>query len=487
LSSRVAISYAPDAHYPRVPPFHPSENYSEYLFSELSEEPNAVYANVRGLLFHLCLDRQNAGTPSWNPLGDLVKPGARVLIKPNLVISEHPLGAAGMEAAVTHGSVVRVVVDYVLTALRGRGSVVIGDSPINEVDFDVVTRLSGIRAVVDWYREQGHDVALLDLRDIRAHRSSLGVITTVESVPEPVGATTVDLGAASALEGISTHRTRSTAALYDDQARRMHRPGSHPYAVSNAAMEADTIVSLSKLKTHMKTGVSFSIKNFVGTMNRKEWLPHFSHGMRKHGGDRFPDEAPFRRRLQESVKDFIWTNRLAGRQLHTVAKRLWAAGIGLGLQRVGGSQLDHGDGNWHGNDTAWRMSLDACTAALYGRRDGSLALEPVRKVLNLVDGIVGGDRNGPLKPRPRNTGFMAASLDPVALDVACTHFIGFDPQSVPHLRGIQAVGRTLGTQDAAQMEVLFNGRSVVAGDIGGLGVAYEPAGGWVGKIEAGST
>src|ERR1041384_8204735 len=91
-----------DTHTSRYPtaPFDPSETYPEYPFAHLgrvSEQHNPVYASVRLMLRDLGLDAARYDTPEWNPLGDLVGPGSTIVLKPNLVLSEHALGQPGIE------------------------------------------------------------------------------------------------------------------------------------------------------------------------------------------------------------------------------------------------------------------------------------------------------------------------------------------------------------------------------------------------------
>src|SRR5436853_340924 len=50
---------------------------------------------VRESLHLLRLDEANYGTAAWNPLGELISPGNRVLIKPNFVL--HFNAGAGIE------------------------------------------------------------------------------------------------------------------------------------------------------------------------------------------------------------------------------------------------------------------------------------------------------------------------------------------------------------------------------------------------------
>jgi uncharacterized protein (DUF362 family) len=486
MSSTVGMWLERSSVYPERPPYHPSEAYPEYAHAETSPEPNEAYEAIREVLASLGLDSDRHGTPEWNPLGDFIKPGSRVCIKPNLVISEHPLGDRGMEASVAHGSLLRAVIDYALLAIGPEGSIVIGDSPIKEVDFERVTRQCGLRDVVDWYQAQGVDVALRDFRDLIAYRNELGVILRTEPVPDAVGNVPVDLGTASALEGTPIDLVRSTAAVYDDAAQQVHGPGRHLYAVSKPVIEADAVISVCKLKTHIKTGVTGAIKNFVGSTNKKEWLPHFRAGTPRKGGDRFSDEAPLKRRVQESVKEFVWSNKyFGGKTLHNITKRAWAAGVGGALERTVHTEAagyDHGNGDWFGNDTAWRMSIDTCQAALFGRPDGTFAEEQARPCLHLVDAIMAGDRNGPLKPEPKHVGLVAGSLDPVALDTACVRVMGYRPDTVPHLAGIEAAGRRLGTKDESEIDVVLNGETRTPESLMDLGIRFVPPDAWAARL-----
>lgn len=56
----------------------------------ISYENNHVFQMVSDAFYLLGLDKENYGTKLWNPLGEYVNPGDRVLIKPNLVM--HPQG-----------------------------------------------------------------------------------------------------------------------------------------------------------------------------------------------------------------------------------------------------------------------------------------------------------------------------------------------------------------------------------------------------------
>jgi hypothetical protein len=137
-SPDVALSKV-DGPYPTVPPFDPDEKYPEYCGNVCSNAPNPVYRAVRETFRLLQYDRNHYGSPDWNPLECLIKPGDRVFIKPNLVAHEYGRKAeqktGDLFSVITHPSVVRAVADYAAIALRGKGSLTIGDNPSIDADF----------------------------------------------------------------------------------------------------------------------------------------------------------------------------------------------------------------------------------------------------------------------------------------------------------------------------------------------------------------
>src|SRR5436190_7216667 len=140
MTSRVALDFI-SPRYPESPPFDPNERFPEYpLDWDLSwqEEINEVYAGVRRVLYQLGLDAGRFGTAAWNPLGDLVGGGQTVLLKPNLVVSEHEAGMRGLIATIANPSVLRALCDMAFKAVGPKGLILIGDSPIKEVDFERV-------------------------------------------------------------------------------------------------------------------------------------------------------------------------------------------------------------------------------------------------------------------------------------------------------------------------------------------------------------
>ena len=56
--------------------------------------------------------------------------------------------------------------------------------------------------------------------------------------------------------------------------------------------------------------------------------------------------------------------------------------------------------------------------------------------VSLADAVVGMEGQGPANGRPANLGFLAASADPFALDIALCNILHIKPDSVPYLKGL---------------------------------------------------
>ena len=83
--------------------------------------------------------------------------------------------------------------------------------------------------------------------------------------------------------------------------------------------------------------------------------------------------------------------------------------------------------------------LDLHRAALYARADGSFVGER-RRWLTIVDAIVTGENEGPLRPDPVYSGVILAGADQALVDLACARMIGFDPLRIPCVSEAFAVG-----------------------------------------------
>lgn len=430
----VVICQADQPCYPHTAPFHPDTQYPEWEGGQHSPEPNGVYAAVRNCFRLAGLDSAHYGTKEWNPLQDLIHPGETVLLKPNLVKESHPRDPNGWEYVITHGSVIRAVADYVWKALDGQGKVMVADAPQTDSSFAQIVRLLGLDVLSDFYRSQGLDFQLIDLRQ-EEWENQEGVIVHRQSLPgDPNGNVAFDLGSQSEFVG-HLGSGRYYGADYDTgEVNSHHSHGRHEYLLTSSAIECDVFFNLPKLKTHKKTGVSVSLKNLVGINGNKNWLPHHTEGNPTQGGDEHPQPSWLHRLERRVVPVFrTWSLKVPGlgTWLHRTARKAGGALFGDTEEVVR-------SGNWWGNDTTWRMCLDLNKLLLYGNRDGSLrpdAPESRKRYFSLVDGIIAGEGRGPMNPDPVPASVLFFGLHPATVDAACAWMMGFDPERLPVIKG----------------------------------------------------
>ena len=108
---KIAIIKDEKINYNTNAPFNPDSKYPEYPFNELDEE-NIIYREIRNLFIKLEMDKENIGKKTWNPLGDIIKPGDNVLIKPNFVLDHNYIPEYGTECMITNGSIIRVCIRF---------------------------------------------------------------------------------------------------------------------------------------------------------------------------------------------------------------------------------------------------------------------------------------------------------------------------------------------------------------------------------------
>ncbi len=411
--------------YPSHAPYHPGERYPEYS-GPVSAEPNEVYAAVRAAWRELGLDSARFGKPEWNPIGALVPPGARIVIKPNWVLHANE-GPGGNDCLFTHPSVLRPLIDYALKARPA--SLIVGDAPVQVCDFDALLA-QGFRETAAYIASTGASIEVKDFRrTISARRpGELKVQTELKPLADYVLA---DLGAESLLEPISADYKKFRVTMYDPRLmRNNHRPGVHRYLVARDILAADLVINVPKMKTHKKAGVTLALKNLVGINGNKEYLPHHRKGAADRGGDNYA-RASVPKRVLENALD--WANAHLLGAPHAYARFIRTAYRVLFLDRIRGRSIDV-EGGWYGNDTIWRTCLDLNRVLLYSDVDGRLHDQPQRVTLHVLDGVIAGDGDGPLRPDPVPAGLLLASMNAAALDLRATECMGLEPRAIAIVR-----------------------------------------------------
>lgn len=420
-----AIAYPQD--------FSPNKRYPEYQFEDISGE-GLIYDAVRKAFHLLGLDADNYGLKEWNPFVNIVHPGDRVIVKPNLVLDYNASGET-TDCLVTHASVLRPVIDYVLIALKGKGSVAIADSAHGNANFARIIQVTGLDTLQAYYGLKGINIDVLDLRKYQYGLGPDGFIEKRKRIDgDPEGYCEVDLGKDSAFADLP-HLENLYGADFDRrEIRRFHNPKTNKYIVARTFLCADVIINVPKLKTHKKIGATLNLKSLIGINGDKNCLPHFRINDPIHGGDEYPNvqnsKDHFKRRLKRMALDFLLGSN--NRRLVGIFKllRYFSGTIKSSpMKECQGGPITAG--NWHGNRTVHRTVYDLSRIIIMADKNGLLCETPQRRFFSIIDGIVAGEKEGPLNPSPKSCGVVISGSDPVSVDLVATRLMGFDAAKMP--------------------------------------------------------
>lgn len=408
----------------------PNANFESSL--ALVEVPPNAYLEEAGnaSMLSRAIDRL-ASNLGWSgegkgPFGELIQPGARVLIKPNFVL-DHNQGTGGMEPMITHQSIVKAVVKAALQAEASE--VLVGDAPIQMCNFSTLLETTGLGSWAAALKKT--DSRFRGVKDFRRTIAKYvnGVRVAEENVLPEEDFVLFDLGSDSLLEPITDDKDDFRVTSYDPRLMaKTHGRGRHRYLVAKDVLEADLVINLPKLKTHKKAGITCALKNLIGINGNKEYLPHHRLGGANLGGDCYPGESKVKRMLEYAADQQNLTD--SGKM-----GRVWG-GVATQLNRVLHLMGDNVgiEGSWSGNDTIWRTGLDLNRIILYGEADGSMAASPRRRVVHLADSIVAGQGDGPLSPQPLRLGLLFAGNNAACVDWFGSRLLGYDPHLLPIVR-----------------------------------------------------
>jgi len=369
-----------------------------------------------------------------NSVFECIKPQHKVVIKPNWVRHSH-LGREGeWECVITHPTVLTAVFLKVLEKLDSQGEIVICDAPETDTDFK---QLIAHYPVEMWYEranKKNVSLKIIDLRDDEWKKKN-GIIIDRKKLPgDPKGSVEVNLKGEQSefFNHEKSDRGYYGADFNIEETNKAHDGYNNLYRVSKTVIEADVFVNVPKLKTHKKAGITCCLKNLVGINTYKNFLPHHSEGSPKAKGDQFPKEN-INSKVEGPVLAFLKQNVLQ----NTAMAKVFVPLKKIGRAFLGDTEEVIRSGNWYGNDTLWRMVLDLNKVMFYAKPDSSFKEDDfvkAKKYIGVVDGIIGGEGNGPLYPDPINAGFLIVGTNPVAIDSACATIIGFDPLKIPSIK-----------------------------------------------------
>lgn len=443
------------------------------------QESNEIYAAVRDVFMRLGFDREHQNTLEWNPLHDFIQEGSRIFIKPNQVFHEHKDGKAGIWSMVTHASVIRPVIDYVLLATNGKVEITIGEAPVQGADFQDVVRKSGLADLIEFYKENFVNIKLIDLRMVIAQRTENGIVSNKMDNParSKSNYAVVDLGTNSELTAIIRYADMLDITDYRKGAvKKHHCDTKNEYIIPKELLEADFVINVPKLKTHRKAGMTCACKNMVGIVGDKTCIAHHRRGLWRRQADEF-SKRDFKFFLRTRLWEMLKKNRagllFADAMLKFFRQYIWM-GSSKATNYCGDFELTMSEGNWYGNDTIWRCVLDLNKIVLYADRRGIMCQERQRKYLCIVDAVWAGDGEGPMEHSCKEFGMILGGCNPIYIDYAAAYFMKFDYRRIPTIcQGFVTCGQG-GMVDKKVEEVLIAGNR----EKEGCRKYFKPSYGW---------
>ena len=464
-------------------PYGPAESFPERPPGEAGD--NTLYGAVRSVVSGLGFDGERFGTRDWNPFRDLAPAGGCIVVKPNLVRHYHGRGGS-LATVVSDPRIIRAVVDYAVAAVAPGGDVIIADSPLQSCDLDQLRRQMALDELMAAAARDDVTVSLMDFRREQVAKRADGLLgrrTPLSGDPE--GYAAVDLGDDSALGPLSTDPSRFRITQYDPGITgRHHQAPRHEFLIPRTLLRADLVISLPKIKTHRKAGMTGALKNLVGINGSKAWLPHHRHGSVREGGDEYLHPSWRKRWLRRIWEKIDRTPSLSLRRILRRADHLLRDS-----GRVVPFPDPYFEGSWWGNLTMPAMVSDLNRIFRYADRHGRIQDTPRRRMLVLADGVLAGEGEGPLEPSPRELGVILGGCNPVAVDWVAATLMGFDPWKIPCLtRPLEPHRLPLVDFSPADLEVVDaespHGSCTLADLAERVSRPFTAAAGWAGHVEA---
>lgn len=478
--------------YNSTPPYHPHSNYPELRFSETSSM-NMPYTAMRNLFFKLGMDSENFNTAAWNPLKDYVKKGDTVVLKPNFVLSFNYSGKE-IFPVITHPSILRALIDYTFIALKGEGKIIIADAPQMDCNFADLMAIQRLDTIQEFYKKTfNFDINVFDLRNFELinNKEKAYFENRRKLSGDPNGTVIINLGKESEFYGLPSQNYYG-ADYNREETIKHHNGETQEYSVSKTILSADTIISVPKLKVHKKVGVTLNLKGLVGINTNKNYLVHFRVGFADANGDQLPDNRkPFDKMLIKTQR-FLYDRTLA--KMNKTGDKIYHTALGFyktfikPLRGVSEETVEFDGGNWHGNDTAWRMTVDLAKVLFFADKEGRLQKTRQRKLFCLIDGIIAGEKKGPLSPDEKRAGCLIAGENPIAVDMVAARLMGFDINKIKQLDFKNFQRLDFGINSTSDIEIFLedlklNGKEFFNPDSKEKYLNFIPHPGWVNHIE----
>lgn len=386
--------------------------------------------------------------------------GKSILIKPNWVREE--IKDSDYLCLRTNDNLLIALLGEVLDLHPSK--ILIADAPIQGCDWRKMITSEFVSRIDALHEKYGIPIDVKDFRRTITDVSKNNVSTDLHPLSEYV---IFNVGKESWLEPITTDKNRFRVTCYNpDRLAEVHYRGVHKYCITKDVFDYDVIITMPKLKTHRMAGMTNALKLLVGINGDKDYLPHHRVGSLKQGGDNYKDYSTLRS-MANSLTDI--GNRHRGTLFSKILLR-----TGTVLWKL--SMPDNatiGNAGWYGNDTIWRTVLDLNKIALFGDSNGVIHKNQQRKLYTIMDGVVGGQGDGPLNPDPSPLGVLAYSNNPYLMDVVAGKLYHINIDKVPLLR--EAAKYVL----KEDYSIFVNSKVVSFNDVEDFGIDIKMSPGWI--------
>jgi uncharacterized protein (DUF362 family) len=387
--------------------------------------------------------------------------GKKVLLKPNWVLHNN---TKNDELCLrTHENFVLAALEIILE--KHPSQIILGDAPVQGCNWNKMITPNFTGEIEKLSKKYGIEILIKDFRRVSYDQSTNQLIKDRNSLENYI---LFDVGEKSYLEAIcDDNRNLFRVTNYNpDRLAETHRKGVHKYCIIKDLFDSDVVITLPKIKTHQKAGLTNALKILVGINGDKDFLPHHRKGGTDSGGDCYPGKNLLRN-LSEKILDHA--NHHIGEKSYKTLLHLSAA-----IWKISLPKSEHNTAAaWYGNDTTWRMVLDINTIALYGKKNGTLSGTPQREMFSLCDGIIGGQGDGPLHPIPLALGIVAFSNNAALMDLAAGHLMEMKVTKIPLLMN------ALKWIENIPCQILFNNEKVTIEELARHSIKAEMPPGWI--------
>jgi hypothetical protein len=173
-----------------------------------------------------------------------------------------------------------------------------------------------------------------------------------------------------------------------------------------------------------------------------------------------------------------WITRPAAKLIRKTYREIFFNGKTIKQMSLDPSKKAIMEGNWYGNDTVWRSVLDLNNIIFFADKDGKIHNKQQRRYLVIIDGILAGEKEGPMEQLPKEAGVLIGGFNPVVVDYIASQIMGFDYEKIPIIRE--------GFKNENFILCPFNEEDLIIPsnvEWRKINLKFEPTIGWKGHIE----